>query len=213
MVRTVATSERDRADHFLFRNASWRLYRSIVDEVGDGNVRVTYDGENLEIMSPLPEHERGKKHIGRMIEMLTFDRNIACASLGSTTYSDERLAKGLEPDECYYFANEARIRGKKRIDLQVDPPPDLVVEIDISYRAIRRESIYAALKVPEVWRYDGMTLACLVLDDREAYRESEFSPSFPFLRVAELTRFIDMAATEGENAMMRAFREWAATLP
>jgi Uma2 family endonuclease len=209
---TVAPADRGRADHILIRNANWRLYRSFVDEIGDGNVRVTYDRGVMEIMSPLPEHERRKKLIGRMVELMTFELNIPTASFGSTTYADEAIDKGLEPDECYYIANEARVRGKNHINLKSDPPPDLAIEVDISYRALRREEIYAGLGVPELWRHaDGVTTV-LVLGADAAYQSSEFSRAFPFLRVAELDQFIAMIPTVDENTMLHAFRDWVRTL-
>jgi Uma2 family endonuclease len=74
------------------------------------------------------------------------------ASYGSTTFRSKQKSKGLEPDECYYFREEARMRGRKRINLKKDPPPELVVEIDITSRSIPREPIYAAMGVAEIWR-------------------------------------------------------------
>lgn len=205
---TVAPADRGRADHIIIRNANWRLYRSFVEEIGDGNVRVTYSKGVMEIMSPLPEHERIKKLIGRLLELMTFELDIPVASFGSTTYSDEAIDKGLEPDECYYIEHEAHVRGKNRIDLKVDPPPDLAVEVDISYRALKRNAIYAGLGVPEVWTHaDGRT-TCEVLGAEGTYATVEFSRSFPFLRVAELDRFLAMIPAVDENTMLRAFREW-----
>jgi Uma2 family endonuclease len=147
-----------------------------------------------------------------MVEMLTFELDIPRFSLGSTTYFENTLEKGLEPDECYYIANEALVRGKNRIDLTIDPPPDLAIEIDISYRAIKRESIYAAMKVPEVWRYDGKQIDCLVLNESGTYDIVPHSKAFPFLPVPELKRFMDMVPQVGENTMLRAFRDWVLTL-
>ncbi len=200
------------ADHFLMRDASWRLYRTFVEENGDANVRITYTDGLMEIMSPLPLHERSKRLIGQMVEIMTFELNIRRASLGSTTYSDNTIEKGLEPDECYYIANEARVRGKNRIDLAIDPPPDLAIEIDDSYRAIKRESIYAAMKVPEVWRYDGQQIDCLVLNDTGTYDMVPYSKCFPFLPVPELKRYLDMIPEVDENTMLRAFLDWVRPL-
>ncbi len=200
-------------NHFLIQEASWRLYQSFIREIGDSNVRVTYSQGRMELRSPPPQHERDKKLIAQLLELMTFERNIARGSLGSTTYSDEVLDRGLKPDECYYIANEARVRGKDRIDFSIDPPPDLAIEIDISYRAIDREPIYAAMKVPEVWRYDGEKLECLMPQSEGRYALSTHGRSFPFLPVGELKRFIDMIPGVDENTMLRAFREWIRTLP
>ena len=204
---------RDPANHILLRNVSWRLYRSFVEEVGGGNVRITYSKGMMEIMSPPPQHERRKKLVAQMVEMLTFELGISRGSFGSTTSADEALDQGLEPDECYYIANEAAVRGLDRIDLTVHPPPDLAIEVDISYRAIKRESLYAAMKVPEVWRDDGTHLECLVLGPSGVYAASAYSKAFPHLRVADLEQFLDMAPRTGENAMLRAFRDWIRSRP
>src|SRR3954466_13251495 len=111
----------------------------------------------------MPEHERPKRFIGRMIESLTMELGIAVACFGSTTFRRKDRSKGLEPDECYYFRDEPRMRGRKRLNMIKDPPPELVVEIDITSRSVPREPIYAALGVPEIWRYDGRRIQCLQL--------------------------------------------------
>ena len=194
--------------HMVLHDVSWGFYEHLLEEVGDRPLRITYDNGSLEVMSPLPEHEKSKKIIGRMIELLTLEMGIPMAGLGSTTFKREDLAKGLEPDECYYIQNEAQIRGKDRLELPQDPPPDLVVEIDISYRAVDRERIYAALGVPEVWRYDGLRLSGLRLGANGRYETTEKSAAFPFLRIADLEPFLKMTGQTDETSIMRAFREW-----
>lgn len=158
-------------------------------------------------MSPLPEHEDAKTLLGRMIEMLTFELDLPVKSLGSTTFHSRDKAKGLEPDECYYFHDEQKMRGKKRLDLERDPPPELVVEIDIASRSVPREPIYAALGVPEIWRYKARRVDCLHLIDGE-YKTRKMSLAFPFLEPALLQRFIEKAAVNGETAMLRQFVAW-----
>jgi len=135
------------------------------------------------------------------------ERGIPIGSLGSTTFRRKDLAKGLEPDECYYIQHESAVRGKKRIELPADPPPDLAVEIDITHREIDRESIYAALGVPEIWVFDGQRLSAIVLSEGK-YRASETSAAFAFLQVADLERFIGMVEKTDETTVMRAFRDW-----
>ena len=114
-------------------------------------------------MSPLSEHERLKKFIARLLEMLTFVLDINMSSGGSTTFRRKEKLKGLEPDECYFFKNATKMRGVKRWNPAKHPPPDLAVEVDIMSRSIDREPIYAALGVPELWRWDGAKLQCLHL--------------------------------------------------
>jgi Uma2 family endonuclease len=188
-------------------DASWELYEKLLHDIGDRPIRVTYDQGRMEIMSPSPEHEKPKKLLGRMIEALTVELDMPVASLGNTTFRRRETAMGLEPDECYYFRNELKMRGKTRLDLKKDPPPELVVEIDITSRSVPRQPIYAALGVPEIWRYDGRRMQCLHLKDG-GYHVNKMSISFPFLEPALLRRFIDIAATEGETAMHRQFVAW-----
>jgi Uma2 family endonuclease len=188
-------------------NASWELYEKLLHDIGERPVRINYDQGRLEMMSPLPEHERPKKIIGRLIEALSFDLGIEVASLGSTTFRRRDKAKGLEPDECYYFKEEKRMRGRKRLNLKKDPPPELVVEVDITHRSVEREPIYAGLGVPEIWRWSAMKLTCLELIGEE-YQPREPSRVFPFLAPADLTRFVRMLGRSGENAIVRKSREW-----
>ena len=213
MSRTISRPHRlslDGIQHFVLEDASWEFYEDLLKEIGDRPIRVTYDEGRLEIMSPLPEHEQGKKIIGRMIEMLSFELNMPVVSLGSTTFRRKDKAKGLEPDECYYFRDEQKMRGIKRLDLKKDPPPELVIEIDITHRSVPREPIYAALGVPEIWRYDELRLECLHLVGAE-YQVRKNSMVFPFLEPAQLRQFIDRLASEGETKVLKAFVAWIGT--
>src|SRR5262249_37992482 len=113
----------DDVQHFVFEDASWELYEKLLREIGDRPIRVTYDQGRLEIMSPLPEHERPSEFIGRLLQMLSFELEMPIASLGSTTFRRRDKAKGVEPDRCFYFKNEKRMRGRKRLNMMKDPPP------------------------------------------------------------------------------------------
>jgi Uma2 family endonuclease len=197
----------DDVQHLVLDHVSWEFYEKLLREIGNRPIRVTYDQGRIEIMSPLPEHERPKTVIARLIEMLTYELNMPVAGLGSSTFRRKDKAKGLEPDECFYFRDEARMRGRKRLNLKKDPPPELVIEIDITSRSIDREPIYAAFGVPEMWRYDGRRLHCLHLQDG-AYRLRKQSLAFPFLEPAQLQQFIDMMPERGETAAIKAFVAW-----
>jgi Uma2 family endonuclease len=193
--------------HFVLEDVSWKFYEQLLKEIGDRPIQVSYDGGRLEIMSPLREHEKIKKLIGRLIEMLTFRLNIEMDSSGSTTFRRREKLKGFEPDECYFIKNAAKMRGVKRWNPRRHPPPDLIVEVDITSRSIDREPIFAALGVPEVWRWDGMRLECLHLaGDHYVIRKQ--SLAFPFLEPGELKRFISKLHRRGENAIVREFVEW-----
>ena len=205
--RRQSDSPLDDIQHIVLEDATWELYDQLLREIGDRPIRINYDQGRLEMMSPLPEHEEVKKTIGRLIETLSYDMAIEVKSLGSTTFRRADKAKGLEPDECYYFKSEKKMRGRKRLNLKKDPPPELVVEIDITHRSVDREPIYAALGVPEIWRWDGTKLECLELASN-VYRLRTKSLAFPFLAPADLTRFIRMRSRTGENAIIRKFRDW-----
>ncbi|HEX4793249.1 MAG TPA: Uma2 family endonuclease [Humisphaera sp.] len=197
----------DDIQHFVLEDASWEFYVQLLREVGNRQIRVTYDKGRLEIMSPVAEQERPKKLVGRLVDMLTFELNCPIESLGSTTLRRADLSVGVDPDECYYFEHEAKMRGRKRLDLRKDPPPELVVEIDITSRSVPREPIYAALGVPEVWRYDGLKLQCLHLVGRE-YRVRKHSKVFAFLEPAKLGQFIEQLSQRDENSILRSFVKW-----
>src|SRR5207248_563943 len=133
----------------------------------------------LEIMAPLFWHEDVKTFLGRLVEMLTFLCSIDVKSAGSTTFARKEKRKGLEPDECYFIKSAAAVRGVKRWNPRKHPPPDLAIEVDITSRSIEREPIYAALGVPELWRWDGARLECLHLTG-DHYVIRKHSLAFPF---------------------------------
>jgi Uma2 family endonuclease len=211
MAATLTT--REIADRVVLRGVSWELYEKILREIGDQPLYLTYDEGDLEIMSPSRVHERWKTLIGRLLELLTLERDVPVESLGSTTFKRADLAKGLEPDECYYIQNEAAVRGRDDVDLDRDPPPDLVVEVDISRHGVDREGIYAALGVPELWKFDGSRLEAWVLGPDRAYRRQDHSRALPELAMQDLQRFLDMRRDHDETTVMRAFRDWLRASP
>lgn len=201
------------AERVVLRGVSWEVYETLLREIGDQPLYLTYDDGDLEIMSPSPDHETWKTLIGRMIELLTLEKDVEVRSLGSTTFKRRDLGKGLEPDECYYLAHESVVRHQRELDLRRDPPPDLVVEVDISHHAVSRERIYAAMGVPELWRFDGERLEALILGPDGSYRRQDRSRAFAWLVVAELQRFLEMRRQSSETAVMRAFRDWLRSGP
>ncbi len=131
-------------------------------------------------MAPLPEHEVSKKIIGNLVEILLEELDMEFWSLGSTTFDQEEMDAGVEPDDCFYIQNEAAVRGKDRIDLNVDPPPDLAIEIDITSRT--RFNNYEVLGVPELWRWRGNRLEINVLINGK-YIAATASAIFPNLPI------------------------------
>ena len=208
LARAPATEEAVERERFVFQDVDWGFYQTILENVGERNVKVTFDGKDLEIMSPLSEHERFKSVIRRLIELLLEELNIPYVPGGSMTLKLASKRVGLEPDECYYIQNQERIRAPEQPDLGNDPPPDLAVEIDVTSRSVDREPIYAALGVPELWRYEGGRLSALALGPDGRYVPREYSATLPFLRVAELEPFISSGARSDQLTMTRAFREW-----
>ncbi|MCY3022142.1 MAG: Uma2 family endonuclease [Planctomycetota bacterium] len=208
-----ATVTQDKAAHsVVLHGVSWKLYEALVDELSEQHVFLTYDRGTLEIMSPLPKHEYYKKVLGRWIELLGIELGLNVRGGGSTTFRRENLERGLEPDECFWIASEAVIRDKIDLDFTVDPPPDLAIEIDVTSRLLDRQSIYAALGVPELWRCDGASLRVYVLQPRGTYRLSNKSPSFPSLPLGEFHAFLHKPAGMSEGEWVRTFRRWARKL-
>jgi len=193
---------------FLLRNLDWSQYRTIADAVGASHVRLAYDRGNLEMMTLSHDHERWSKLIGQFIEVITDELDIPRQSGGSTTFNREDLERGLEPDQCYYLANEPLVRDKTDIDLNVDPPPDLAVEVEISRSAVNRMGIYAAIGVPEVWRFDGEELRVFQLTDAPGYAQADRSRHFPMLPLAEVQRFLRQRGQTDETTLVRSFRNW-----
>jgi Uma2 family endonuclease len=130
--------------------------------------------------------------------------------LGSTTFKLGSFDQGAEPDACFYVQNASRIIGKKKIDLGIDPPPDIVVEIDLSHGSTGKETFYANIGVPEIWRYDERRLQILQLT-AAGYVDVPASPTFPFLEANVLTGFLEQSKTDGQSATLRAFRVWLRT--
>lgn len=197
---------------FLLQGVSWEAYEELLRLLGEQPVRLTYDRGRLELMAPSYRHENSSRLLGRFVEVLTEEFDLDMSSAGSTTFRRQDLDRGLEADEGFYIAGEPLIRGKSEIDLQTDPPPDLAIEADITRSSLDRMSIYAALRVPEVWRYDGSTLTVHHLGADGRYRLAHRSLSFPKLPVGELTRFLDLRATQSETQIIKAFRAWARNL-
>jgi Uma2 family endonuclease len=167
----------------------------------------------MEIMSPLPRHERYGAWIGKLVQLVCTDREINVQALKSTTFKVEELQRGLEPDECFYIQNaEAAATMEDAFDPAINPPPDLAVEIDIAHRSIERQPIYAALGVPELWRYDGSTLRIMHLK-RGKYIGRATSRTFPFLPIRKFSKFIPRMLEADQVRVVREFRAWLAKLP
>ncbi|QDU25268.1 hypothetical protein ETAA8_03320 [Anatilimnocola aggregata] len=183
----------------------WKAYQAFLRALGDRGVRHTFHEGTLEIMSPLKDHDWIKRLIGRMIEAITLELDLDIQSIGSTTITGEKIEWGLQPDEAYYVGNEKKVRGKRRYDPKKDPPPDLVVEVDVTNSCVQRLPGFAAIRVPEIWRHDGKTLQFLKRDHQGKYREVKHNVAFPFLSPGDLQASLDQIEHVRETELIRNF--------
>ncbi len=154
------------------------------------------------------QHEIYKRLLSRLIETLTEECNQPIVTAGNMTFQREDLERGLEADDCFWIAAEPRMRGKLTWNPAMDPPPDLALEIEISRSALTRMSIYAALGVPEVWRFDGSALRVELLQPDGTYAAAERSLAFPAIPVSELAPFLQPSAELDSLSVLRSFRVW-----
>jgi Uma2 family endonuclease len=191
----------------LLRHLSWDSYQTILHTLGQRrNTKLTYYRTTLEIMTPLEEHENSSALIGNFVTILTEELDLPIKTMDSTTLSRKDLASGAEPDKCYYITNERQVRGK-RVDLQTDPPPDLVVEVevDITHTDINKNELYAEMGIAEFWRYDGNVLTIYLLQEIQ-YVESDNSDLFPGIAKERLYEFLQNCQECGETQAKRLLR-------
>lgn len=191
----------------LLKEVNWQEFEDILLELGDRRAaRLAYSQGTLEIRMPLPEHEKSKVIISDLLKALLDERDIDWESLGSTTFKRQDMAFGIEPDDCFYIQNHAQMIGKTRLDLTVDPPPDLALEVDVTSRT--QISAYEGLKVPEIWRFEDGKLQISLLQGGQ-YVASQTSRSVPDCPIIEgISRFVAMSRTVGTRTTLRAFRQW-----
>ena len=204
----MATAAFPGGQRLLLDDVSWQGYENLLKEFDGRPIRLTYDEGDLEIRTLSFGHESYSWILGRLIATWTEELNIPLRAGKSTTLKLKRKKKGLEGDQCFWNQNEARMRGKRVFDLKVDPPPDLAMEIDISRSSMNRMVIYAALKVPEVWRFNGKTVRFYRLNENGAYKLCERSLAFPLLSPADVLRFLLASETTEETTLIRSFRDW-----
>ena len=191
----------------VLSNISWQTYESLLAEAGDNRSSLfSYSQGVLEIIMPSDLHETVNCLLKRIVTALTEELDLKIKGFGSTTLNREDLKQGAEPDSCFYIQNVDRILGK-RLDISTDPPPDLVIEVDITSPSSNRFVVYTQLEIPEVWRYSGESVQIYQLQNQE-YVICDRSPTFPILSVAMLNQFLQMAATQDDNAIIRSLRQW-----
>ncbi|MEO1760831.1 MAG: Uma2 family endonuclease [Cyanobacteria bacterium J06629_18] len=198
--------------YIVLHGISWETYEILLQAFAEHpKLRITYYHGTLELMTPLPEHETYSWTLGRLIVVLTEELGLEIRGLKSSTWRSKPKAAGKEADECFYIQNEAAVRDKLNIDLKIDPPPDLAIEIDLTSSSIDKMAVYFELKVPEVWGYEQGKLTINILTDT-GYIDSETSLAFGSFPVKELARFMQLNSQKGENARIREFRKWVQSL-
>ncbi|HEX5164581.1 MAG TPA: Uma2 family endonuclease [Thermomicrobiales bacterium] len=212
----MATAQRTKAvvqeQRIVLHNISWKTYECLLADHQDASApRFTYDRGELEIMSPLREHEQTNRSIASLVEIVAEEQDIEFDNLGSTTFRRQDMERGFEADSCFYIQNESAIRGKRFIDLETDPPPDLVIEVDITRSSLDKQPVFAAIGVNEVWRYDGGSLTILLLDGDD-YRPSEHSRALPGVTATDVNRFVAAIGSSGRTSWLRRVRRWARDL-
>lgn len=185
---------------------SWKTYETLLEELSDRRLRLTYNRGNLEIMAPSPEHELNKRVLGRFIETIAEELEVSIYPLGSTTFKQPELS-GAEPDECFYIRNIAAVQGKKRLNMEADPAPDLVLEIDITSSSQNRLQVYADLGVAEVWIYNGESLVIQQLQN-SSYIAVQTSQFFGNLSISDIASWLQRSTTMDYLALVKAFRGW-----
>ena len=197
-------------DHcILLPGVRWETYESLLADMQDRRAaQFAYDRGVLEIMAPSYEHDNLKHIIAVLVEVLAGELEIDIEGGGSTTFRRQDLARGFEPDACFYIQHAELVRGKKQIDLAQDPPPDLIIEIDITSPSLNKFPIFATLGIPEVWRHDGARVAILTLVNND-YVERAESVVLPKVSSAILTELIDASRQLKRPAWLRRVRAWA----
>ena len=207
--RNMETVNSPAEQRVVLHNIGWNTYeRLLADHENNSAPRFTYDRGELEIMSPSPEHEKVNRRIAQLVLAVAEELGIEAEDLGSTTFRREDLERGFEPDSCFYVQNEEQVRGKDRIDLALDPPPDLVIEIDITSPSFSKFPIYAQIGLPEVWRYDGERMTILVLEGSD-YAERTESIVLPPVTSNVLTDFVEKSKSMKRTAWLEVVREWS----
>ncbi|MEO0541229.1 MAG: Uma2 family endonuclease [Cyanobacteria bacterium P01_A01_bin.105] len=196
----------DLAQVVFLRGLSWQTYRAILQDIGDERSwRIAFNQGELEIRMPSTPHEEAKRMLEDFITVIVDELELEARSLGSLTLEQEALQRAVEPDSCFYIQNEAQVRSKKNIRLSEDPPPDLAIEADYTNSSLNKYEIYAAIGVPEIWRYRSQQLEVYILS-QGAYHRTEKSLAFPFLPLAEVPDFIEKSREIGQRKAVRLFR-------
>jgi len=198
-----------------FQDVSWDEYEGLLEQVGEApGLRVSYDNGSLHIMTISAEHEKYALFINSLIAGIRLRLRLNILAFGSATMRKPKRSAGHEPDACFYVQTASLIGNKVQLNFETDPPPDIVVEIDLHHDSRPRFPVYARLGVPEIWRYNGvaMTIYYLAEESTEGeaplYVERNASTALPILTAQLLTEMIERLRRDGELNTLLAFDEW-----
>jgi Uma2 family endonuclease len=197
------------SQRLVLGDLTWDAYVAISDAIPDRPaVRMTYDTGSLQIMTTSATDEIQKSWLSRFIEIMLEECSLPYARAGSTTFRRKEMEKGLEPDDCFWIENEPRMRGRLDYDIAKDPPPDLLLEIEVTRSALNRMGIYASFGVQEAWRFDGQKLHVHRLKPDSTYEELERSPTLPRIDVQSIVAFLKPDPTNDFTTLCREVRAW-----
>jgi Uma2 family endonuclease len=202
----VIVAAKQGENRVALKGISWLSYQQILNALPDSRAaRLTYDRGILEITMPLIKHEFSRCLIEVFIRILVMEMGLKLKTMGSTTMDYPDLERGAEPDCAYYIQNQPKVAGKT-VDFSQDPPPDLVVEVDITHTDIDKNRLYASMGVPEFWRFNGQELKIYTLL-KATYVESDHSPTFPWVQKEYLYNFLEEAQQDeiAAEVKFRAF--------
>ncbi|MBM4256705.1 MAG: Uma2 family endonuclease [Deltaproteobacteria bacterium] len=199
---------RELPQRVILRGISWQTYESLLADLAEcSGPRLTFDHGVLEIMSPTFEHDEYNRILALLVEVVAEEMHISVRNFGSATFKRLDLVKGFEPDSCFYIQSVSRIRGKRKVELPQDPPPDLLIEIDVTSSSLGRFPIFAQVGAPEVWRYDGSQVQILLLANGQ-YQIVERSTALPLLTATMLTEFLEAGIELDRLEWLGRLRSW-----
>lgn len=205
MSQTLKASADER---FVIHGVDWATYEKFLDAVGERHVFLTYDGDSLEFRSPVLQREVFSIWLTLLIRLLAEHINLPIRCIGSATLKNAAVRRGLEPHSAFYVQSVEAILGRMDLDLRRDPPPDLVVEVDLSDSRLDRQRIFGRLGVPELWKFNGETLRVYCLGLRNVYQLQERSPTFPGLNLIAVPALFSEFNGRDDTANLRALRRW-----
>lgn len=204
---SIAITKRPRRATVL-HNVPWETYVALRDIPENWNLRMTYDRGELEIISPSPKHEGIAALIGTLIDVWTIELDIPIRSCRTMTIRRAILKRGFEPDNCYYVQNELHVWDKTDLDFDVDLPPDLAIEVEVSRRYTRKMRLYASFGVPELWRIIRGAVRVYELSSAGSYVPRETSNCFPEFPIAKVQEIILQLGAQHQTKLVRSFRDW-----